>query len=55
MKKALHILIGIAVVVVSLDMLGFCLWVVTGQTPPSGFYIGFLTTHAVVWIQSLIS
>ena len=38
---------GIVVAVLSMDALGFMLWVLTAQIPPDNFYLGTITAHII--------
>ena len=45
MKNILQIIGGGIIGVLTIDALGFMLWVVSGQTPLDNFYIGTITAH----------
>jgi hypothetical protein len=41
----MHYILGTLGALMALDVLGFLMWVASGQTPVDGFYIGALTAH----------
>ena len=45
-KIATYTIVALAVLV-GLDMLGFMLWSLSGQTPVDGFYIGRMTAEVL--------
>jgi len=47
MSNILKILGGVAFVVLLADMLGFALWVMSGQYPVDEFYLGTITAHVL--------
>jgi len=36
-----------------MDVLGFLAWVYSGQYPTDEFYLGTITTHALVWMLQI--
>lgn len=47
MKEYIQVLSGVVACLVLLDALAYVAWIVSGQTPVDGFYIGTITAHAV--------
>lgn len=44
---------GIALVVLLIDFVCFCAWVMSGQHPADGFYFGTITAHILKMILAL--
>ena len=40
-------LVAVAVGILLIDLFGFSMWVVSGESPVDGFYIGRLTTEVI--------
>jgi len=36
---------GVAIAILAIDLLGFLAWVLSGQVPVDGFYVGAITTN----------
>jgi len=47
MKNIINIIIGAFAVIGLVDLLGFTAWILSGQTPADGFYIGALTANFI--------
>lgn len=55
MKNTLQTIGGIALALLALDFFGFAAWVLSGQTPADGFYIGTITAHLLKALFALFS
>ena len=47
MKDTIKTIAGALAVVAMVDMFGFMAWIVSGQTPADGFYVGALTASVL--------
>ena len=47
MQNILKVVGGAVAVLIIIDMLGFGVWIVSGQHPVDDFYIGTLTAHVL--------
>ena len=45
MRATLNIIGGVILGVITVDVLGFMLWALSGQHPADAFYIGTITAH----------
>jgi len=49
--EALKTALWIALALLALDAIGFAAWVVSGQYPQDGFYLGTITAHTIALFQ----
>ena len=47
MQKILTYTAGVIGAIVALDVFGFMAWIVSGQVPVDGFYIGAITANVL--------
>ena len=47
MREYIQVVSGVVACLVLLDALAYVAWIVSGQTPVDGFYLGSITAHAV--------
>ena len=45
----------IITIIIGLDLIGLIAWIISGQTPPDGLYIGRITTEIIKFIINLLS
>jgi hypothetical protein len=47
MNDTIKIIIGVLFALAVADIIGWCSWSLSGQTPPDGFYAGMLTAKVM--------
>lgn len=53
MEKIISFILTCAAGFLVVDFLGACMWIVSGQVPPEGYFVGSLTQYAGSYVVAL--